>query len=73
MSLISNHLPKIYIMVLVLGPDNPGGNVADVNQFSCMDGDGMLTRSMMSCARDVIRRAVSRDVIVTSDRSAPER
>ena len=51
MSVISNQLPKmseIYLMVLELGPDNPGGNVADVNQFSCMGGDVMLTRSMMS-------------------------
>ncbi len=53
---------KIYLMVLELSPDNLGGNVADVNQSSCMGGDVMLsvTRSMTSRARDVITRAASR-------------
>ena len=62
MSVISMNLPKmseIYLTVLELGPDNLGGNI---NQFSCMGGDVMLTvtRSMTSRARDVITRAASR-------------
>ncbi len=64
MSVISIHMLKmseIYPTVLELGPDNPGDNIADVNQFSYMGGDVMLTvtRSMTSCARDVIMRAAS--------------
>ena len=64
MSVISIHLPKmseIYLTVLELGPDNLGGNVADVNQFSCMGDDVMLTvtRSMTSRTCNVIRSDLS--------------
>ncbi len=55
-------MSKIYLMVLELGPDNMGGNIADVNQFSCMGVDVMLTvtRSMTSCTHDVTRVTSSR-------------